>query len=310
MVKINNPEVVGYGNGKGLAADKTGCEGKVLELENTVKQLRHEISRLTLKSKFENTGQETPGYKYYALSTELSHCLQSSGCDISKFSTAYDQAIKALQKFGEGFTSLLSSMRSKLYPANRSILNFMHSTLEDLQSLRAQLTVIQNYIAVLEFNESVLRESLQVQAKPNLATRSVSVSRMDELLKVENSKKLKNFVLDIAPKVKQKEEFSVKVNKLKLRICKLKNLKERAEIDNERLLLQLKQAKEQIAICEEEAANRELALEIRCQKLGAVISSLKDIPTVRPIVMSIEQQVYRSGKKHFRTRSGIIVFNN
>lgn len=311
MLKIINPAVGGneIKEGEIKVGGSSGIH-RVEELEKTVQQLRHEISRLTSKNKFENTEQETPGYKYYALSTELSQCLQSSGCDLTKFTTAYDQAIKALQTFGEGFTSILSSMRSKLFPINRSILNFMHSTLDDLQSLRAQLTIIQNYIAVLEFNESILRQSLQKQEKTCQTTRSQSVSRMNELLKLETSNKSKNFVLEIAPKIKQREDFSIKLNKLKLRICKLKNLKERAEIDNERLLIQLKQAKEQIAICEEEAANRELALELRYQKLMSVVVKLKEIPTIRPIVSGIEQQVYKSDKKHFRTRSGIIVFNN
>ena len=305
MLRIINPAVGGNEINEGeVRVDK------VEDLEKTVQQLRHEISRLTSKSKFESAEQETPGYKYYALSIELSQCLQSSGCDLTKFTTAYDQAIKALQTFGEGCTSLISSMRSKLFPINRSILNFMHSTLDDLQSLRAQLTVVQNYIAVLEFNESILRQSLQKQEKTCQTTRSQSVSRMNELIKLENSNRPKNFVLEIAPKVRKSMDFSVRVNKLKLRICKLKNLKEIAEINNERMLLQLKQAKEQIAICEEEAANRELALELRYQKLVSVLVKVKEIPTIRPIVLGIEQQVYKSDKKHFRTRSGIVVFNN
>lgn len=300
---------------------------RIQQLEDTIEQLRHEISRLTFKNKLESAPVESHAYKYYSLSTELSKCLQSSGCELSKFSSSYDQAIKALHTFTSGFTSIASSMRSRLHSSSKSILDFMHSILNELQNLRAQLTIVQNYIAVLEFNEATLRESLTKLEKKNFTTRSVSVSRIQELARTEATSN--DFKFDIAPRPKpeknelkilsqgkifnqtkeKSDDFASKFNKLILRNCKLKNLKQRAEIDNERLLLQLKQAKEQIAISEEEAAGRELALEIKCQKMTTILQRLKEIPTVRHLVLGFEAEMQRSKKIHNRTKSGIIFYN-
>lgn len=288
---------------------------RIQQLEDTIEQLRHEISRLTFKNKLESAPAESHAYKYYSLSTELSKCLQSSGCELSKFSSSYDQAIKALHTFTSGFTSIASSMRSRLHSSSKSILDFMHSILNELQNLRAQLTIVQNYIAVLEFNEATLRESLTKLEKKNFTTRSVSVSRIQELARTEATSN--DFKFDIAPRPKpeknelkeKSDNFASKFNKLILRNCKLKNLKQRAEIDNERLLLQLKQAKEQIAISEEEAAGRELALEIKCQKMTTILQRLKEIPTVRHLVLGFEAEMQRSKKIHNRTKSGIIFYN-
>ena len=303
---------------------------KIQQLEDTIEQLRHEISRLTFKNKLESAPSESHSYKYYSLSTELSKCLQSSGCELSKFSSSYDQAIKALHTFTSGFTSIVSSMRSRLHSSSKSILDFMHSILNELQNLRAQLTIVQNYIAVLEFNEATLRESLTKLEKKSFTTRSVSVSRIQELTRTETASN--DFKFDIAPKIRldkndpkklpnfckarnlnqikeKSADFASKLNKLILRNCKLKNLKQRAEIDNERLLLQLKQAKEQIAISEEEAAGRELALEIKCQKMTTILQRLREIPTVRHLVLGFEAEIQRSKKIHNRTKSGIIFYN-
>jgi hypothetical protein len=279
---------------------------KLESYEQTIDQLRHEISRLSSKNKLDSAPIENFSYKYYSLSTELSKCLQSSGYELSKFTSSYDQAIKSLKTFGSGFSSILSKMRSNLSSSSKSLLNFMHSILDELQDLRAQLTIMQNYLAVLEFNEASLRESLSKLEKRNLVTRSVSVSRMEQLSRSESFKS--DFVFDFAPKIVN-EDIRDKINKLILRNCKMKNLKNRAEIDKERLLLQLKQAKEQIAISEEEAANRELALEIRCQNMAEILQRLKDIPSFKQIVLGIEAEVQRSKKIHSRTKSGIVMYN-
>lgn len=289
-----------------------------VNLEKTIVQLRHEISNLTEKRKLDQItlNSESIGYKYHALSTELSRCLENSGCELTKFSKSYDQAIKALNNWGDGFNTIISSMKNRLLPASKHNLDFMHTILDELYNLRAQLTIVQNYVAVLEFNESSLRDSIKKTDKKNLTSRSVSVNRMDEISKEDGDmmRGSKDFVLDIAPCVKmigenRFDELKLKINKLKLSLCKLKNQRDRAKIDNERLLLQLKQTKEQLAIAEESASGREVSLENKVKELSQILYRLKENPKIEEIVNKFEEELAKTTKKHSRTRSNIIIYN-
>ena len=290
------------------------------QLESTVSQLRHEISNLIEKRKFDTyeNSKEKLSYKFHALSTELAKCLEVSGCDLSKFSNCYDQAIQSLQKWSKGFTNITCTMRSKLFSSNKQLLDFMHSILDELNNLRAHLTIVQNYIAVLEFNETNLRDALKRYENKNMTTRSVSVSRIDQIERGDREmpKRLcRNFILEIAPSNKhyvecRGDDIQVKFNKLKLSFEKVKNQKDRSEIETEKLLLQLKQTKEQLAFAEENASALEFSYENKIKRLNHIISRLKEMPKVEEMVQTFEKQMENMPKKHNRTRSNIILYSN
>jgi acyl carrier protein phosphodiesterase len=277
-------------------------------LENTVYQLRHEISNLTEKRKLDTgVGQAEPvAYKYHALSAQLALCLERSGCELARFKQSYDEALKALENWGEGFVKIIEQMQGQMLSPSRARLEFMHSILDEMHSQRAQLTVVQNYLAVLEFNEAALRETVKKLESKNLTSRSVSVNRLDQILG-GGTPPSKGLVLEMAP-VRPAEDTTAALNKMKLHNCRLKAQRDRAEINTERLLLQLKQAKEQIAMAEESAASRELALENKLLKANQLLARLKEVPNVEAAIMKFEQDCLRSAKKHGRTRSNVIVY--
>ena len=302
-----------------ILSDKlTSLQHENSTLELTVLQLRHEISKLTEKQKFSQSDHKSEkiSYKFHALSTELAKCLEVSGCELSKFSESYNEAIEALQTWGEGFTGVIFSMKSRLYSSNKQLLDFMHSILNELNTLRSKLTIVQNYLAVLEFNETTLRDSLRRLETRNTTSRSVSVSRMGEIEKAgpTESKRYynRNLVLDIAPlhRGENRADEGLKANKLKLSLDKLKIQKERAEIETEMLLLQLKQTKELLAMAEETASAKELLYENRIKKLNQLIGKIKEIPKVEELVEKLEREIESGTKKrHTRTRSNNILYN-
>jgi hypothetical protein len=283
-----------------------------LVLETTVSQLRHEISNLIAKQKFEasNTVYEKLGYKYHALSAALAKCLEASGCELSSFTNSYEEAVQALNAWGEGFTQTISLMRTKLASSNKQVLDFMHTILEEMHNLRANMTIIQNYIAVLEFNETYLRDSLKKIENKNFVTRSLSLRKIEQMETGEN----KNFHLDFNQHsqlyMEHKDyDLQTKVNKLTLSLGKVKNQKDRAKIESEKILLQLKQTKEQLAIAEENAGARELAYENRIKKLSSIINKLKELPNIEEIITKYEKELDQGSKKHSRTRSSIILYS-
>ena len=203
-------------------------------------------------------------------------------------------------------------MRSRLMTANKQILDFMHNILDEMHHIRASLTIVQNYIAVLEFNETNLRDSLKKLESKNLTTRSMSVNRIDQIENFEPKRFSKNLVLEMNTFYKNDykgDDLQAKVNKLMFSIGKIKSQKDRAEIETERLLLQLKQTKEQLALAEENAGARELRYEKRIKKLNSIINKLKETPFIEEIVNRYEEEFEKGSKKPSRTRSNIILYN-
>lgn len=279
-----------------------------LSLEKTIQQLRHQISNQIEKQKYESSDMklEKTCYKFHALSTELAKCLKDSGCELSMFSESYNDAIQALKTWGEGFSAVTFSMRKKLFAGNKQLLEFMHSILNELFNLRSQLTIVQNYVAVLEFNEISLRDSLKRLEPRFTVNRSASVSRFSQINTPDGKNSNKNFILDIIPAHRndlRTDEIQSKVNKLKLSLDKLKIQKERAEIETEKLLLQLKQTKEQLAMTEETASGNELLFENKLKRLNLLLAKLKEIPKAEVIIMKFEKELESERKGHSRSRS-------
>ncbi|OMJ79736.1 hypothetical protein SteCoe_20163 [Stentor coeruleus] len=101
------------------------------------------------------------------------------------------------------------------------------------------------------------------------------------------------------------EILQSKINSLKISLGKSKNEKDQLEIENQKLLLQLKQAKEQLALCEENSSSKEVAYANKIKKLNYIISKLKDIPNLSELINKCEREVGKHLMNHKRSRSSL-----
>lgn len=136
--------------------------------------------------------------------------------------------------------------------------------------------------------------------------------RMDQFEHPERSiiKRYTRTLIPDSPSTKNSIDFKSnvlqsKISSLKIALGKTKNQKDQLDIENQKLLLQLKQAKEQLALCEENSSSKEVAYENKLKKLSHIISRLKDMPNLSDIIIKYEHEVSRSSKFHKRSRSSL-----
>jgi regulator of replication initiation timing len=250
-------------------------------LENTILSLRHELSNMIAKQDRQASNMENKA-AYSPVSSALKKSLEVSEFEVSSFAEIHARALEAVKASGEGFTVLVDKMKSKLFPPNKKLLEFMGSVLDQVQEIRSQLASIHNYVTILEYNEKALRDSLNCSETRCAKSRSHSASRVDQFERPEvivSKKYTRTLILD-SPSTKNSMEFKnddlqSKVSTLKIALGKMKNSRDSIEIDNQKLLLQLKQAKEQLALCEENSAAREVAYKNKIKKLTSVMNSLR-----------------------------------
>ena len=251
-------------------------------LENTILSLRHELSNMIAKHDRVQVGPEHKPAGYSPISSALKKSLEVSEFEISSFAEIHARALEAVKATGEGFTVLVDKMKSKLFPPNKKLLEFMGSILDQVQEIRSQLAYIHNYVTILEYNEKALRDTINCTETRCPKSRSHSASRVDQFERPEvivTKKYTRTLIVD-SPSTKNSIEFKSedlqgKVSTLKIALGKIKNQRDSIEIDNQKLLLQLKQAKEQLALCEENSAAREVAYKNKIKKLTSLINSLK-----------------------------------
>ena len=251
-------------------------------LENTILSLRHELSNMIAKQDKIQVSPEQKPIFYSPISSALKKSLEVSEFEISSFAEIHYRALEAVKATGEGFTVLVDKMKSKLFPPNKKLLEFMGNLLDQVQEIRSQLASIHNYVTILEYNEKALRDTIKCTETRCAKSRSHSASRVDQFERPEVivTKKYTRTLINDSPSTKNSIEFKNedllgKVNTLKIALGKIKNQRDSIEIENQKLLLQLKQAKEQLALCEENSAAREVAYKNKIKKLAGVINGLK-----------------------------------
>lgn len=251
-------------------------------LENTILSLRHELSNLIARQDRLNTNQEVKSPKYVSVSSALKKSLEVSEFEISQFAELHSRALDAVKYSEEGFMKLVDKMKSKLFPPNKKLLEFMGSVLDQVQEIRTQLAAIHNYVTILEYNEKALRDSLNCKEDWPSKSRSHSATRIDQFEQPEKiiTKKYTRTLIIDSPSTKNSidfkpDELQGRISTLKIALGKMRNQRDSIEIDNQKMLLQLKQAKEQLALCEENAAAREVAYKNKIKNLTSLISTLK-----------------------------------
>ena len=251
-------------------------------LENTILSLRHELSNQV--AKHERILQNSPekASKYFTISSALQKTLDISEIEISQFSEVYSKAVAAVKKSNDGFSLIMSSMKSKLFPPNETLLECMGGVMEQVNEIRGELEALHNYISILEYNDSSLRQSLNsFETRPS-SNRSKSTIRNDPFEQPGRtiSKRFTRTLVSDSPSTKNSMEFKnedviAKINTLKIALGKVRNQRDQLDIENQKLLLQLKQAKEQLALSEENAAAKEVAYENQIRKLNFALGRLK-----------------------------------
>ena len=251
-------------------------------LENTIFSLRHELSNMIAKHDRVQLSPEHKSTGYSPVSSALKKSLEVSEFEISSFAEIHTRALEAVKATGEGFKVLVDKMKSKLFPPNKKLLEFMGNLLGQVQEIRSQLASIHNYVTILEYNEKVLRDTINCTEASCAKLRSHSASRVDQFERPEviATKKYARALIVDSSSTKNSIEFKNddlrgKVSSLKIAFGKIKNQRDSIEIENQKLLLQLKQAKEQLALCEENSAAREVAYKNKIKKLMSLINSLK-----------------------------------
>lgn len=251
-------------------------------LENTILCLRHELSNLIARQDRLNTNQEVKSHKYTSVSSALKKSLEVTEFEVSQFAEIHSRALDAVKTSEDGFMKLVDKMKSKLFPPNRKLVDFMGSVLDQVQEIRSQLASIHNYVTILEYNEKALRDSLNCKEDWPLKGRSHSVTRIDQFEqpeKIVTKKYTRTLIID-SPSTKNSIEFKPdelhgRISTLKIALGKMKNQRDSIEIDNQKMLLQLKQAKEQLALCEENSAAREVAYKNKIKNLTSLVNTLK-----------------------------------
>ena len=188
----------------------------------------------------------------------------------------------AVKKSNDGFSLIMSSMKSKLFPPNETLLECMGGVMEQVNEIRGELEALHNYISILEYNDSSLRQSLNsFETRPS-SNRSKSTIRNDPFEQPGRtiSKRFTRTLVSDSPSTKNSMEFKnedviAKINTLKIALGKVRNQRDQLDIENQKLLLQLKQAKEQLALSEENAAAKEVAYENQIRKLNFALGRLK-----------------------------------
>lgn len=258
--------------------DKIGLlQRQNASLENTILSLRHDLSHLTSPHK----SVVPKASKYFTISSALQKTLDISEFEISQFTEVYSKAISAVNKTSDRFSLIINSMKAKLFPPSEKLLEFMGNVLGQVSEIRNELDALKNYVSILEYNDCSLRDSLNSYEKKPSGNRSQSVIRLEfEQPERTISKRFTRTLLSDAPSTKNSMEFKnddaqVKINTLKIALGKVRNQRDSCDIENQKLLLQLKQAKEQLALCEENAAAKEVAYENQIRKLSYLLSQLK-----------------------------------
>ena len=279
-------------------------------LENTIMNLKDELSNIKATKNFHLNNSEEQESKYCSISAAIKQSLDISEVSISQYSEVHSKALEAVKKSSDGFSLLMNTMKSKLFPPNKKLLDFMNTILDQVHEIRGQLSAIHNYLTVLEYNDKSLRESLNTYDRSPSSNRSHSALRLDPFEQPIRalSKRFTRTLLNDSHSTKNSLEFKsedaqTRINTMKIALGKIKNQRDQTDIENQKLLLQLKQAKEQLALCEENAAAKEVSYENQIKRLSNIIGKIKEIPNMADIVIRCEREINRTNKNYRRTRS-------
>jgi regulator of replication initiation timing len=281
-------------------------------LENTILSLRHELSSM-IASQNSISYIQNDKKDYSGISLALKKCIETSEVEISHFNEVYVKALEAIKSCNEGFNLVINTMKSRLFPPDKKMLDFINTVIGQVNDIKDQLISIQNYVAMLEFNDKSMRDSFN-KYKSN-TVRSQSTTKIDPFEQPERliAKRYAQTLID-ARSTKNSIEFKSddmisKVNSLKITLGKIKNQRDQTEIENQKLLLQLKQAKEQLALCEENSAAKDVQYENKIKRLGHVIYRVRELPGLHEIVTRYEREVKKSKKSYKRSRSTFKIDN-